>query len=618
MTPRALIAVRTVLCIGAAAGSLVLSQVVLCGAMMVTDENSYVFQAYNFRDGVIAREKPPLASQVTSEMIICDDTVGWMSRYPPGHALWLLPGTVFDNVRLMSGVAAALALWLMCCVARDLKIREPIMWIVVLASPFWLIMYGTLFSHTSGFVGTALMFWCYVRWRQRGARLYATLAGLSWAWLFLNRTYTALLLALPFGVDCLYSLCTKRSRDELLGVLSFGGAAAIGGVIYMLYNFAALGDPLMPTYLYYDYGERLGFGERSSHGREVVHDLGRGLEVMKGSLKRLDNWLYGFPGSAFFVLAAALVGWRRRWSLLLLGAPAAVYLGYVYFWFGGVYMVGPVYYFETTVFLMIALALAGERAWAAAARAPAMRVVLGLLACVLIVTGGRFTYARAMKLREARVYEGELLKRIESLPPRSLVIVEDVPEEPYMKEVVFNRAGLGTDPLRARSMGARNRALAIAYADRTPYILNGADMSLRPFDKNRPIEFSVPIYKFHRTTGVNQRTRDGQDTMRVAEEGTHAAGLLCYGRYYELSPGRYTVEFQAAIRGVEAGRPVKFDVAADSGRAVLALERLTAADPDQPVRLDVVLPNFMAIEPRVHYDGSGVTEIYAVRIKEQM
>jgi len=167
--PRGIIAIRTLLCVVVAGWSLVLSQGFFCGANMVTDENSYVFQAYNFLDGVIAREKPLLAAQVTSEMIICDDDVGWMSRYPPGHALWLLPGAAFDNVRLMSAVAAALGLWLMCCLARDLQIREPIIWVIVLASPFWLIMYGTLFSHTSGFVGTALMLWCYVRWRRGGA-----------------------------------------------------------------------------------------------------------------------------------------------------------------------------------------------------------------------------------------------------------------------------------------------------------------------------------------------------------------------------------------------------------------------------------------------------------------
>jgi len=615
--PRGIITIRALLCAGVAGWSLVLSQGFFCGANMVTDENSYVFQAYNFLDGVIAREKPLIAAQVTSEMIICDDDVGWMSRYPPGHALWLLPGAVFDNVRLMSAAAAALGLWLMCCLARDLQIREPIIWVIVLASPFWLIMYGTLFSHTSGFVGTALMLWCYVRWRRGGARIYAILAGLGWSWLFLNRTYTALLLALPFGLDCMISLWKKRSRDEWLGTLCFAGAAAFGGVLYMAYNFAALGDPLSPTYLFYDFGERLGFGERSSHGRKVTHDLARGVEVMGRNLHRLDQWIYGFPGSGIVVSLAVLAGWRRRWTGLFIGAAAAVYLGYIYFWFEGVHMVGPVYYFETIVFLMLGLGFAVDRAWSAAARARALRVAIVLVACVIVGMAGRFTCAQVLTLRAPRIYEGALLKLIESLPPRSLVIVEDVPEEPYMKEIVFNRAGRGTDPLRARSMGPRNRALAVAYPDRTPYVLNGADMSLRPFDKEARIAFSVPIHKLHRTTGTNQRTPDGQDTMRVAEAGRHDAGVLCFGRYLHLSPGRYTVTYRAGISDVAADRPVRFDVCTDDGRVVLAEREVTAAQPDAPLVLELRLTSFMEIEPRVHYAGSGVAEIYAMHIEEQ-
>jgi len=56
-----------------------------------------------------------------------------------------------------------------------------------------------------------------------------------------------------------------------------------------------------------------------------------------------------------------------------------------------------------------------------------------------------------------------------------------------------------------------------ACPDRTPYVLNGADMSLRSFDKEAPIAFSVPIHRLHRTTGTHQRISGGQDIMRVAE-----------------------------------------------------------------------------------------------------
>ena len=53
------------------------------GAPITTDENSYVFQAYNFLAGLIARPAPPFPDIVYHAMIICDDRAGWLSRYPP-------------------------------------------------------------------------------------------------------------------------------------------------------------------------------------------------------------------------------------------------------------------------------------------------------------------------------------------------------------------------------------------------------------------------------------------------------------------------------------------------------------------------------------------------------
>ncbi|MBU4274121.1 MAG: hypothetical protein KKA28_20005, partial [Planctomycetes bacterium] len=66
-----------------------------------TDENSYVFQAHNFLEGCVARRVPPVPWAFYHPMIICDEQVGWLSRYPPAHSLWLAPGVLLGNARLM-------------------------------------------------------------------------------------------------------------------------------------------------------------------------------------------------------------------------------------------------------------------------------------------------------------------------------------------------------------------------------------------------------------------------------------------------------------------------------------------------------------------------------------
>lgn len=68
-----------------------LYQFVFLRVPLTSDETSYVFQAYTFLEGKIARPLPPLSDAFTQEMIIADERACWLSRYPPGHALWLMP-----------------------------------------------------------------------------------------------------------------------------------------------------------------------------------------------------------------------------------------------------------------------------------------------------------------------------------------------------------------------------------------------------------------------------------------------------------------------------------------------------------------------------------------------
>jgi len=99
-------------CLIAIVAVCVIHAVVFLGDPITTDENSYVFQAYNFLDGVIARPFPPAPGSFFHEMIILDEEAGWLSRYPPGHPLWLLLGCALGYSQLMVAIAAGLALWL--------------------------------------------------------------------------------------------------------------------------------------------------------------------------------------------------------------------------------------------------------------------------------------------------------------------------------------------------------------------------------------------------------------------------------------------------------------------------------------------------------------------------
>ena len=231
-------------------------------APITTDENSYVFQAYNFLAGVIARPLPPLSGLFFHEMIIQDDRAGWLARYPPGHPLWLLPGCLFHQPHLMVALAAALSVGVMARTGALFGRREA--WLaalLLLCSPFFLFTHGTLLGHTSGLLAALLLLYGFLRWQLTAAPGFAALAGFGWSWLLLNRTFTALWLAIPFGLYALLCLWQRwRDKSAWLGTVLFAATACagIGGIL--LYNKLSTGQALLMTYLMYDPSEGPGFG----------------------------------------------------------------------------------------------------------------------------------------------------------------------------------------------------------------------------------------------------------------------------------------------------------------------------------------------------------------------
>ena len=128
-------------------------------APVTTDENSYIFQAVNFAEGRIAREAPPFPRAFAHRMIIQNATAGWLSRYPPLHAIWLVPGLVLGNLYLMSALAAALSVLLMAAIARRVApgLGAGLAPALLVASPYFIFMHGTLLSHTSGILAVSVM-----------------------------------------------------------------------------------------------------------------------------------------------------------------------------------------------------------------------------------------------------------------------------------------------------------------------------------------------------------------------------------------------------------------------------------------------------------------------------
>ena len=289
---------RYYLCLGgavlAAILSCVIGQAVFWDAVLTTDEHAYLMQASTFVEGMISRPLPQLAEIFRHEMMIMDERVGWLSRYPPGHALWLIPGIVVGWPHLAIYLAAFLSVWLFGRIGRVLGLPTLLLPALMIVSPYFLFMNGTLLSHSSALPASCLMLWGYLSWKVKKRRAFALIAGLAWSWLFLNRTYTGLLIALPFAVDALWDLARNRQRSVFFDTIVFAMSAAAGGGAYLVYNYLAVGDPFTPTYLYYAPDDGLGFGWRSTSSLPYHHTFATGLFYLKENIVLLDLWLYGF------------------------------------------------------------------------------------------------------------------------------------------------------------------------------------------------------------------------------------------------------------------------------------------------------------------------------------
>jgi hypothetical protein len=582
-----------------------------------SDENSYVFQAYNFRDGHIARPAPPIPEAFAQEMIVINRQAGWFSRYPPGHPLWLLPGIFFDAIYPMIALAAAVAMWFLCGAATALRISQAMVALPLLASPFFFFMFGTQLSHTSGLAASAALCWGYLRAHTRNERWPLAIAGLAWSLLFLNRTYTALLMAIPFGLDAVIAWLRARNMRSFHQMALFAGTAACGVLAYLAYNKLATGDAFLPTYLFYEPSENLGFGPRRTQGMEILHTPERGLSILLTNVVDLDQWLFGLGGSLVLATAFALYGWHRRWSPVLLGSMLCVWAGYVAFWFHGVEEAGgPVYYFETLAPLFLAFALGVSRLWQLHHGKPLARKAVACALVAALFAGSAAFIRREGRLRaEVQQIKRNLYDTIATLPTNALVFLEKF-EQPHMGGIVFNPRGRESNPLLMRSMYEDNPVAQRLFPDRPAFVIRGSSPHLpEPLEPPERLHVSREARKFHRRTGANKVADDGR-VIRVATEGDKP-DWLAFGLSLNLPAGRWRVVWAGRTENVQGDAPLKLDITMDKGQLSLAEASVSGTHPEEVHAFEIALTNVVSrVEARVRYGGSGTVELEALRVDE--
>jgi hypothetical protein len=298
-----------------------------------------------------------------------------LSRWPlPGWAYWdaLAHLTTLSSVGLASTLAALLSFGLVRAVSADAQAALGAilaLWLGTILFPFSTALFGHALAASLVAMAFALLF--RVRRQQLPAWRSAGLAGLLSGAAIATEYPTALLV----GLFALYALTlVGRGRAGVLAAAAFGLALGVGLAALLLYNYAAFGQALFPSYqAYVEQGSRAPFAAHAL-GYAGVHwpGLGAFCEVLREiTIAPQRGLLYCNP--VLWLAAPGLLVMARRAELraeaALIAAAVAMMLAFnacygdsILYWGGGA-SIGARHLAPLLPLLALPLALVARR-WA--------------------------------------------------------------------------------------------------------------------------------------------------------------------------------------------------------------------------------------------------------------
>lgn len=465
------------------------SHAFLDGEPLTNDGVSYRFQAEVFAQGELARPTGTLGDFFPARQVLPGARA--TSKYPPGHALLLAPGTALGFPRLVPFLLLGLATYLVFGIARMLGARAPDLaaWVFAL-SPMVIGIESTWLSHGTSLPCCVLFLYAWLRAcggegaaapsPERGAdahdasrnghaapgasvgssaasipsaqaaAFWPLLAGLAIGLAFNARPLTAVALAVP---TALVTLRAWRVRNVALALLGFAPALAF----FLAVNHAITGSALRTVYGLYA-------AEVSANDQYGFMNLATAGPYSAYNLARLSAWGVGFGMLGMPLVLAWRVARPRRFAALLWAAPLSFLLLYSLHRFQGIPWFGPLYFVE--VWPLLAILVAGALAYVAARYAiPRTAVVLALAVGAANLALPHFVVARDLvqtRTAPARL-AAEWSMEQQSASQLVVFVPQNTPDEVKLFPLPIPDLTHITWPVFARDLGDdANRALANA------------------------------------------------------------------------------------------------------------------------------------------------------------
>jgi 4-amino-4-deoxy-L-arabinose transferase-like glycosyltransferase len=465
------------------------------------DQASYLLQAEIFASGRWTVPSPPIPEFFEQPHVQLVPAMA--SKYPPGHALALAPGSLVGAPWLiplvLTGVTAAL---LFALVARTISVwAAPFACVFWMTAPIVLRFQGSYFSETTTAALTLAGWWCILEWREKRAAHWLALAALAIGWSAITRPLTALLLAIPVGMLVLRDAASgRRWRDVAIGVAV--GTAVLG--IIPLWSAKTTGSwretPLIKYQRDYLPFDKPGFTVDSTPPRRLA-SFDPGIRHMYQYFLKLrtEQSPAALPGLLLQRLVLILADWFQGFRLVLIvfaaiglvkGGPplrfaalsgALLVLGYLSYahWYGWT-----IYYLELAP---VAAAATAAGVWFTVSRyfdaRRAGRVAAAAAAAFLVLSIQRIETNRVINHNNNRYYR-RFAEAVEALPNQpAIVFAYYNPRARIHRAVVRNFADLQKAAVWiVHDLGARNRELMAIAPNRAVYYLE-ADKRYRETDQ---------------------------------------------------------------------------------------------------------------------------------------
>ena len=453
---------------------------------LVEDETAYLFQARTFAHGAL--RAPPLPADAVAALrfyLIPADASGWYAATAPGWPAALTLGVLAGVPWLVNPLLGGIAVLLSHRLVERWSDRATANLVVLLmaTSPWLLETTASMMTHALSLALIAGSWLLLTRagdrqdadqpWRAAGL---AFAAGLLMGWLFLNRSLEGVLIG---GFSGLWLVWRVRLGGWRAIVLY--GAGCLGlGALFFAYNYAFTGKPLLDPLnaylgaLWGRQGNVLGFGPNvgppSGWGETDLwpgHSPLEGLINTQISLRTMNAELFGWPfGSLGAILAWLLWGDRSRaLPRTMLVLAAVVIFVHFFYWFTGVFYVGPRYWYAAFLPLVIVSAFGVRGIVSGLDRAGVDAAQPRVFVTVMVLAAFALTAVvpwRGIEKYGARSSVGAALARLAERPALANTVI-------FVSDNTFQRAAILNDPwllpgrpifLRDHGSAANARALA--------------------------------------------------------------------------------------------------------------------------------------------------------------